>query len=274
MRVNLLRTGAVVSLTTAAMLLAAVAPAVAGTTAPGEGSAYGAKASLTLVSALKDVGLGEGVAVNTGKLAASDTDKSTNLPSSASVADVPLKGLVTARAITSSAQYDAATGNVTSQAKIVDAAVPVLKSLAGGTPTAKVISSTCTSSASGITGSALLVGVDLGSLGKVTVPQNPEKNQTVAEIPGVVKVIANEQITNADGSLTINALHIKLGGGATDAVAKGDVILSSSTCGKAASNGGTGNNGSGNNGSGSQVSVVPAGAPQTGDGSLATLTEG
>ena len=112
-------------------------------------------------------------------------------------------------------------------------------------------------------------------------------------IPGVLEVIANEQIHNPDGSLTVNALDITLlGGGVTGAVGSGHIVLASSTCApvdpsadpagptatktvptqasgptsKAATTPVPGDN----SGVISQISVVPVGAPQTGDGSLAT----
>ncbi|MFI5606070.1 choice-of-anchor P family protein [Amycolatopsis sp. NPDC051903] len=50
----------------------------------------------------------------------------------------------------------------------------------------------------------------------------------------VATLILNEQIHNPDGSLTVNAPHLKLLGGVVGALGSGDVILSSATCGPAA----------------------------------------
>ncbi|HWC78720.1 MAG TPA: choice-of-anchor P family protein [Pseudonocardiaceae bacterium] len=274
MRVNLLRTSGVIGLSAAAALLAAGIPASAATAGTGQGSAYGADASVTLLPGVLPAG---GITVDTGKLAPSSTEG----PTSASTVDAALKGLVTAKVITSSSNHDSSTGDVTSTAKLVDASLPVLAPAAGTTPTASVISSQCHSTADGITGSSDLADVNLGSIGHISAATP----NLVLDVPGVVKVVADEQVHNADGSLTVNALHITLlGGAATGALGHGDIVLASSTCGPASAvtppstggnppGGGSGGNpGAGNPGNpgGGEVSVVPAGAPETGDGSLAT----
>ncbi|WP_236792499.1 choice-of-anchor P family protein [Amycolatopsis sp. GM8] len=272
MRVTVLRSSGVLGLAAGALLAGALTPATAAT-APGEGSAYGASAQVSLLPGVLGQG---GLTVDTGTLAASSTAG----PASASVADVPLRGLVTARAITSAAEHATSTGQVEANASIVDATLPVLAGLTGGTPSASVIAAKCASTASGVTGSSQVVGLDLGQLGTVPVAAAPN---TALGLPGIVQVIVNEQIHHDDGSLTVNALHIKLlGGQLTGALGSGDIVLASATCGKAttppdapgtpdapstpaspnATAAGLG-----------QVSIVPAGAPQTGDGSLATLIE-
>lgn len=97
--------------------------------------------------------------------------------------------------------------------------------------TATAISSTCTAvTGDGISGSASVGGGTLtGPFGvpTITIPANPAPNTTFS-IPGVVTLIANEQVTNPDGSLTVNALHFIFASGA------GDVIVASSTCGPSA----------------------------------------
>ncbi|GAB3654471.1 hypothetical protein GCM10027589_13110 [Actinocorallia lasiicapitis] len=59
----------------------------------------------------------------------------------------------------------------------------------------------------------------------VVIGANPAPN-SVFGIPGVVQVIANEQITNPNGSLTTNGLHFTFPDGT-------EVILASATCGPA-----------------------------------------
>lgn len=259
MRINVLRSIGVLGLAAGALMASALTPAAAATAGPGQGSAFGASANVSLLP-----GVLNGITVNTGELAPSSSSGRT----SNSVADVSLKGLVTASAISSSSVHDTATGDVKSKASIVDATLPVLQTVVGSTPSASVISATCTSTASGITGSSEIVGLKLGALG--TVPVNAPANTTLADPLGLVKVIVNEQVTNADGSLTVNALHIKLlGGSALGAVGTGDIVLSSATCGKATTPPSAPAPAPGPG----QVSVVPAGAPQTGDGSLATVFE-
>jgi hypothetical protein len=267
MRMNLLRAGGVLGLAAATALFAVVVPAAAATAGPGEGSAYGADASVSLLPGVLGT---KGITVATGQLAPTRTSG----PTSASVVDAALKGLVTAKAITSSSVH-ASTGDVTSKAEIVKAALPVLKALAGRTPTASVISATCHATAAGITGSSDLADLNLGNIGHITAAT---PNVQVG-VPQVLSIVANEQIHNADGSLTVNALHIKLlGGSLTSAVGSGDIVLASATCGPATRtktspppSTPTTTPGKPAAGSPPEVSQVPAGAPETGDGSLATL---
>lgn len=261
MRSALLRGRTFVVAAPALALLATTAPSAVAADSPA-GSAYGASASVSLLAGV----LGDkGISVETGKLAPSSTDG----PTSASVVDVPLKGLVTAKAVTSSAKQDGA-GPVQAKAAIVDATLPVLAALAGSTPKASVISSECKSTADGITASSDLANLDLGRIGKLPVGTAP--NQKIG-VQGIVQVIVNEQIKHADGSLTVNALHVKLLGGTTlGALGSGDIVLASSTCGKVAPTAPTAPAKPPVQGPG-QVTVVPAGAPETGDGTLAAVTE-
>ncbi|SFQ73313.1 choice-of-anchor P family protein [Amycolatopsis rubida] len=254
-----------------ALLATAVAPSALAAEAPA-GSAYGASASVSLLPGV----LGDkGITVDTGKIAPSSTEG----PESAQVVNVPLKGLVTAKAVSSSAKQDGSKGPVEAKASIVDAALPVLAPLAGSTPKARVISSECKSTPDGITASSELAGLDLGKIGKLPVSTKP--NQKLG-IDGVLQVIVNEQIKHSDGSLTVNALHIKLLGGAvTGALGKGDIVLASATCAKVAGNPTTppttppttqpSKPAPPAEGPG-QVTVVPVGAPETGDGTLAAVT--
>jgi hypothetical protein len=261
MRSDVLRTGGAVTLTATALLFATVTSASADTAEPGAGSAYGASATVSLLPGI----LGDkGPTVDTGKLAPSNTAG----PTSASITDVPLKGLVTVKAVTSSAKHSTDTGSVTSAASIVNATIPLLAPLAGSTPKARVISAKCASTSDGITGSSEIAGLDLGRIGKIPVSTPPNEK---LGIPGVLQVIVNEQLKHADGSLTVNALHIKLlGGKATGALGSGDLVLASATCGKATTPANTTTPAT-PAAPGHQVTVVPAGAPQTGDGSLATV---
>ncbi|HEV3356857.1 MAG TPA: choice-of-anchor P family protein [Pseudonocardiaceae bacterium] len=250
------RSAAVLGLALAAAV-AVAAPANA--TEPGSGSAYGADVDVHLLPSVLGPG---GLTVSTGKLAAS----STSGPISASALDAALRGLVTAKVITSSSHHSTTDGSVTSNAAIVDAALPVLAPLAGSTPKASVISSQCHADASGITGSSDLADLDLGQIGHVSAST---PNLTIG-VPGVLSIVANEQIQHADGSLTVNALHIRLlGAGLAAALGSGDIVLASSTCGAATTISTPPT--SAQPPTQPEVSVVPAGAPETGDGSLATV---
>jgi hypothetical protein len=93
----------------------------------------------------------------------------------------------------------------------------------------------CTATQEGVKGSTTLVGANLGSVG--TVDSTPAANTQIKVGLGPVNVatiILNEQIKNKDGSLTVNALHVKLLGEGLNALGSGDVIVSSATCGPAA----------------------------------------
>jgi hypothetical protein len=93
------------------------------------------------------------------------------------------------------------------------------------------INSTCTATPTGATGSGLIAGGQVNLPGaplvkpiKLTV--NAAPNTTIA-VPGVASIVLNEQATDpATGVLTVNALHIKLLGGAG-----ANVIIGQAKCG-------------------------------------------
>ncbi|HJV08997.1 MAG TPA: hypothetical protein VJ653_04925, partial [Acidimicrobiales bacterium] len=100
--------------------------------------------------------------------------------------------------------------------------------------------STCTASESGKSGSATFVNGILETkydattqLPTVTeaIPANPAvgytRTGTIDHVGDSYSVTFNEQITNSDGSLTVNAVHMKLLG----PTAVGDLIIGSVTCG-------------------------------------------
>ncbi len=259
MRIDVLRHTCVVGAVATAALLTAVVPA--GAVTAGEASAYGADASVSLQAGVLGHG---GLTVDTGRLAPTDSAG----PTSAAAIDATLKGVVSARVITSDVRHAAATGDVT-DAKLVDVRLPALAALAGHTPSVSVITARCHATSAGVSGSSDLADLNLGRIGDVSAPT---PNLTIG-IPGVVQIIADEQIHNANGSLTVNALHVKLlGGHRTGALGTGDIVLASATCGpdpttytKPAKPAGPAMPAK------PEVSVVPAGAPETGDGSLATV---
>ncbi|MFC5291197.1 choice-of-anchor P family protein [Actinokineospora guangxiensis] len=245
-------------------VVGAVAPAAA---EPGAGSAFGASAKVSLLPGV----LGDkGLTVDTGRLAPSSTAG----PTEASLVDVPLAGLVRAKAVTSSAT--AAGGGVHSTASIVDVRLPVLAGLAGRTPTVRVISSKCTSGRNGVQGSATITDINLGSLGSLPLDGTPNQRLSV---PGVLELIVNEQVKAADGTLTVTALRLKLLGGNSAGLGSGDIALASSTCGKALTTAPPTTTSPGTAPTttvqprpkppgGRQVVEVPVGAPQTGGAGL------
>ncbi|WP_432746036.1 hypothetical protein H7827_16135 [Streptomyces sp. JH002] len=63
---------------------------------------------------------------------------------------------------------------------------------------------------------------------RVNVTGNPQPNTTLQLPGGLGRIVLNEQVTGADGSLTVNALRLTLGEGA--GLLAGDVVIGSVTC--------------------------------------------
>jgi LPXTG-motif cell wall-anchored protein len=95
---------------------------------------------------------------------------------------------------------------------------------------ASLIQSQCRTDQDGVHASAQLVdAVAAGVQLKVDLP-----DQRITLADGAVEVRLNEQIKGADGSVTVNALHVIVAK-AVQNIAKADVILSQSVCPSAAS---------------------------------------
>ena len=142
-----------------------------------------------------------------------------------------------------STQGTTASGQVTSSARIAN-----LNTSQAEVFTASLVTSTCTASSTGVTGSTSITGgtlqTDSGddnpgnsipdhAAATVPVPANPAPNTTIS---GHIHVgnatdsftyVFNEQIRNADGSITVNAAHQHLLGD----IARGDLIIGQSVCG-------------------------------------------
>lgn len=217
MRVRMTRRIAVAGLVAVAALVVGAAPASA---APGDASAYGAKLNLSLLGS---------DAVSAGPFAAADA----NGPTANTFAGVDLPNVLKTGVLTTSASRDDKTGGVHSRASAADVRLDLLKTVTGGI-SAELVEAECAATQKGLTGKSKLVGLRLGRLG--VVDSDPAPNTTVdVDLLGVdvAKVVLNEQVRNADGSLTVNALHLTLIGGALGSVGTGDLVLSSATCGPA-----------------------------------------
>ncbi|WP_281246944.1 choice-of-anchor P family protein [Amycolatopsis saalfeldensis] len=213
-----MRRGGMLAAVVACVALAGAAPASA---APGDGSAYGVSV---------DVHLLWQSAVKVGPLAAANTSG----PTSNTAVSANAAGILTAGVITTSAVRDDNSGAVTAKASTADVGLPLLKA-ALGTVSVKAIEAVCTATQEGVKGSSTLADAKLGSVGAVDANPAPNTQVKVALGPvNVATLILNEQIKNPDGSLTVNALHLKLLGGVVGALGSGDVIVSSATCGPAA----------------------------------------
>jgi len=146
-----------------------------------------------------------------------------------------------------STQGTPAGGSVTSSAKVTNLNTSTQEVL-----TAASLASTCTASAGGVTASTTIANgvlqTDSGdndtensipdhALTSVNIVANPAPNTTVeghvhvGEVTDNFRYVFNEQIKNADGSITVNAAHQYLLG----PLAKGDLIIGQSVCGVTAS---------------------------------------
>lgn len=218
MRLRIARRGGLLVVVAIAALVAGALPASA---APGDGSAYGVRVDVKLLGVS---------AVQAGPLSAA----STNGPTVGHLATVNVAGIVSTGVINTSAKRDDQTGAVSSDANTADVALPLLAAI--GHVEAKAVDAHCTATQQGVSGSTSIVGADLGTLGAVAA--NPAPNSIIAvALPGIgniATIILNEQIHNQDGSLTVNAIHLKLlGSGLVGTIGSGDVIISSATCGPA-----------------------------------------
>lgn len=217
MRVHIARRGSVALLAAAAALMLGIGTASAAT---GTGSAFGAQVNVTL--------LGMPV-VNAGPIAQSETTG----PTSAHVVNLNLPNILTVGALDTSATADPTTGDVNTDADTLNVGLPLLQAVLGNV-SIKVVDATCSATSSGTTGSATILGANLGSLPPIAVnpPPNTQIPVSLPLIGNIATLTFNEQIQNADGSLTVNGLHIHLlGSGLLGTIGSGDVVLSSNTCG-------------------------------------------
>ncbi|AHH94611.1 choice-of-anchor P family protein [Kutzneria viridogrisea] len=217
MRMRMLRRGGLIGLAATAALLAGTAPAWADA---GDGTAKGATVDVKLLGA---------DAVKAGPFASAQANSS---PKN-SFLGVKLNGVLSTGVINASAHRDEDSGEVDAAASIVGAKVDLLKAL-GAPISADVIEARCTATQQGQHGSAKLAGVNLGALGKVAADPAPNTELALG-LAGVniAKVVFNEQVRGEDGSLTVNAVHIRLLGGVLGSIGSGDVVLASATCGPA-----------------------------------------
>lgn len=214
MRVRMTGLAGVVAI---AALLVGAAPASA---APGDASAYGAKLNVTL--------LGQ-PAVNAEPFAAANA----NGPTQNTFLGVDLTGILKTGVINASASRDEKSGGVYSRASTADVRIDLLSKVTGKI-SAELVEAECQATQKGLAGKSKLAGVNLGKLGQVNADPAPNTKLDV-QLAGIkiAEVILNEQIKNNDGSLTVNAIHVKLLQGVLGSIGTGDIIISSATCGPA-----------------------------------------
>ncbi|MEU4766890.1 choice-of-anchor P family protein [Actinosynnema sp. NPDC023794] len=226
MRAPMTRHAAVAGLVAVAALVVGAGPASA---APGDASAGGARVDLSLPGR---------AAVSAGPFAAVDA----NGPTAATFAGVDLPNALSTGVINASASRDDKTGGVGARASTADVRLDLLSTTTGGV-SAELVEAECAATQRGLVGTAELVGLDLGGLGGLgeigeigEIGARPAPDTTIdVGLPGVgtAEVVFNEQVRNADGSLTVNGVHVTLVGGTPGPVGVGDLVLSTVTCGPA-----------------------------------------
>lgn len=219
------RRGLFTGLAAGAALVIGAVPALA-QASPGESSAYGIEAHLSLAgSPLADIGPTP-VAKSTGQ-------------THATTANVGVAGVITASTLEANATFNSSSGVTKANAFVEKVSLPLLNviDIVGNTPSLTGIKASCTGTTDGVTGSATLANLDLSGLYDGDIDLSPAPNTTItltAPILGeIAEITFNEQIEHPNGSLTVNAVHIHLLAGLSE-IAEGDVVISSATCGAAA----------------------------------------
>ena len=238
-RVRSFRVGVVVALLLAGTLTGAgVGPAVAQVSAV-QGSAFGYSLNVSLFDGpVQTRGPAPTVTLPAG---GSATAVTASAPSASAI--IGPARLFSSGQLDVSTQGTVASGSVTTSSKVTN-----LNTSQAEVLTAASVASTCTASATGVTGSTTITGgvlfTDSGDDDadnttpnhaevSVNVPANPAPNTVIEGHIHVgnetdnFRYVFNEQIRNADGSLTVNAAHQYLLG----PLAKGDLIIGQSVCG-------------------------------------------
>ncbi len=156
-------------------------------------------------------------AIEAGPFAASNFPDG---PFEDTLVDATVPGLVSSKTITTEA------GDRNARASVEDLSVTLDD---GVVLTASAVSSQCaydpetqslTGSSSIADGSVAIAGLPA----PITLSATPAPNTTVAGIPGLIEVVLNRQVTNEDGSLTVQAIYVNLGEG------EQVIIVAQSTC--------------------------------------------
>jgi hypothetical protein len=233
---------AAVAVATAAAAISA-SPANADVTSVG-GGAYGERVSVSAV-----------VSATSGPRPSVSLPATGGGPYSANLAAASVTGLLSTGVLTVTTRGD----RVVSHLRTATSSATVNNvNVGAGAARATSVRSTCSSNGTGSTGATTIVGSNLG------VSSSPSAN-TVRRLPnGLGSVTFNEQIrTNVVGrttSITVNAMHVRLDGGA---LGSGDIILGQSRCsanGPDVLTSGSGGTGSGSTGTASAGSSGSAGA--------------
>lgn len=118
-------------------------------------------------------------------------------------------------------------GNGVSSADGKVANVALLKTGALPAVSADAVEASCSQNAPApATGSSTIVNGKLG--GTTLINATPAANTVLLNVPGLVRIVLNQQYTDGTGVFNVNAIHIQLG----TAGALGDIVLGHADCGK------------------------------------------
>jgi len=146
-------------------------------------------------------------------------------PSGGSTSSVPLNlgALGNLGVLTASTSGNDGTGTSAALGRVAN--VALLKTGALPAISADAVQATCTGTAPGApTGASTIVNGKLG--GTTLINVTPAPNTTLLNVPGLVRITLNQQ-TLTGGVLTVDAIHITLGPGAS----LGDIVLGNAVCG-------------------------------------------
>ncbi|MFM9370696.1 choice-of-anchor P family protein [Streptomyces sp. Da 82-17] len=194
-----------------AVFAASLVATTAGTAhaAAGSSSAYGAKASLGPV-----------------KIAEVAKSRYTAGPPAANLAQLTVPNVLSVKALSTRANGNATTGTTFATAKTAEARLNLRLASIG----ADAIGARCDARpGTRPRGNTVIlngtVKAPLG-VGTVKLPVNPAPNTKVELPAGLGSITLNEQVHNPDGSLTVNAVHVRV---AKKPLA-GDAVIASATC--------------------------------------------
>jgi hypothetical protein len=140
------------------------------------------------------------------------------------VAGLTVGPFATDATLTATTGGDPSTGDANASATVENLGV----SIPGATLALTGVNSTCTATPKGATGSGVIAGGSFTVLGVPTTLKADAAPNTTVSIPGIASIVLNQQSTDADGVLTVNALHITLLGGAG-----ANIIIGHAQCGGA-----------------------------------------
>lgn len=148
-------------------------------------------------------------------------------PAQDDLATVGVASLGSVSAVKTTSTGSATDGTAKSTAETAQAAVDLQVATIG----ADAITTSCDAKPGSVpTGKVSVVNGAMktaGGIGGVQFPANPAPNTTVRLPAGFGSIVLNEQVQNSDGSLTVNALHVKVASGTPLA---GDLVIASATC--------------------------------------------